>query len=172
MEILLLCIKIFCVRIMDVSLGTMRMIVTVKGKASIASLIGFGEVFIWFVIVKEALNTDVTSLWVAASYAGGYAIGTFVGSILSKTFIKGNYGVQVILSEKSDTIVSEIRKSGFAVSVIDVKGQDVNKEKYMLFIEIDKRKINQLKNIIKELDPKAFIVVNETQMVQNGYFTK
>ena len=86
MELLLLCIKIFCVRIMDVSLGTMRMIVTVKGKAIIASLIGFVEVFIWFVIVKEALNTDSTSLWVAASYAGGYATGTFVGSMLSKTF--------------------------------------------------------------------------------------
>ena len=42
----------------------------------------------------------------------------------------------------------------------------------MLFIEIDKRKIGQLKSLIKVLDPKAFVVVNETQMVQNGYFTK
>ena len=172
MELLLLCIKIFCVRILDVSLGTMRMIVTVKGKAPIASFIGFIEVFIWFVIVKEALNTDSTSLWVAASYAGGYATGTFVGSMLSKTFIKGNYGVQVILSNKDDNIVSKIRENGFAVSVIDVKGQDTSKEKYMLFIEIDKRKISRLKSLIKSLDPKAFVVVNETQMVQNGYFTK
>ena len=40
----------------------------------------------------------------------------------------------------------------------------------MLFIEIDKRKFEHLRNLIKELDSKAFIVVNETRMVQNGYF--
>ena len=64
----------------------------------------------------------------------------------------------------------EIRKEGYAVSVIDVKGQDKDKEKYMLFIEIDKKRFDHLRNLIKELDEKAFIVVNETRMVQNGYF--
>lgn len=170
MELLLLCIKVFCVRIMDVSLGTIRTIVTVKGKSALASLIGFFEVFIWFVIVQEALTTDETSIWIAVSYAGGFAMGTYIGSILSKIFIKGNYGVQVVLSGKNENIVNSIREAGYAVSVIDVKGQDIKTEKYMLFIEIDKRKINHLKALIKGLDPKAFVVVNETQMVHNGYF--
>lgn len=170
MELLLLCIKIFCVRIMDVSLGTMRTIVTVKGKAVAASLIGFFEVLIWFLVVKEALNTDINSIWIAISYAGGYATGTYIGSMLSNTFIKGNFGVQVILSDESNKVVDTLRKEGYAVSVIDVKGQDKEKEKYMLFIEIDKKRFNHLRNLIKELDEKAFIVVNETRMVQNGYF--
>ena len=45
-----------------------------------------------------------------------------------------------------------------------------NKDKYMLFIEIDKKDISHLKNMIKKIDEKAFIVVNETKYVQNGYF--
>ena len=65
MEILMLCIKIFCVRIVDVSMGTFRTIVTVKGQKLLASMIGFVEVFIWFVIVKEALSTDSTSIFIA-----------------------------------------------------------------------------------------------------------
>lgn len=40
----------------------------------------------------------------------------------------------------------------------------------MLFIEIDKKDISHLKNMIKKIDEKAFIVVNETKYVQNGYF--
>lgn len=170
MELLLLCIKIFLVRILDVSLGTMRMIVTVKGKAAIASIIGFFEVLIWFIVVREALNTDIESLWIAAAYAGGFATGTYIGSILSNNLIQGNFGVQVILSENSNKIVDTIRKEGYAVSVIDVKGQDQDKDKYMLFIEINKKHFNHLRNLIKDLDDKAFIVVNETRMVQNGYF--
>ena len=170
MELLLLCLKVFSVRILDVSLGTMRTIVTVKGKTKTASLIGFVEVLIWFLVVREALNTDIESIWIAISYAGGYATGTLIGGYLSNKFIKGNFGVQVILSENNDSIIDTIRKEGYAVSVIDVKGQDKSKEKYMLFIEIDKKRFDHLKSLIKELDEKAFIVVNETRMVQNGYF--
>ena len=169
MELLLLCIKIFFVRILDVSLGTVRMIVTVKGKKAIASLIGFVEVLIWFLIVKEALNTDETSIFIALSYAGGYAAGTFIGGILSEKFISGTLSVQVILSNSDHKIIDKIRENGFAVSVVDVKGKDET-EKYMLFIEIDKKKINKLKYLIKSLDPKAFVVVNETKMVENGFF--
>lgn len=172
MELFLLCIKIFCVRIMDVSLGTMRTIVTVKGKKHIASLIGFIEVFIWFVIVKEALNVESTSLWIAFSYAGGYASGTFIGGFLSERLIKGNFGVQVITSKRDDELIAFLKKSGFGVSVIDVRSQADQNEKYMLFIEIDKTKFNSLKKLIKQYDEKAFIVVNETREVYNGYFSK
>ena len=62
MDILFLCIKIFLVRIIDVSLGTARTIIMVKGKSLVASLIGFVEVFVWFVIAREALNTTESSL--------------------------------------------------------------------------------------------------------------
>lgn len=170
MELLILCIKVFCVRVMDVSLGTMRTIVVVKGQKLVASLIGFFEVLIWFLVVREALNTDLDSIWIAISYAGGFATGTYIGGILSNTFIKGNFGVQVILSDEDNKIVDTLRKEGFAVSVIDVKGQNQDKNKYMLFIEIDKKQFNYLRDLIKKLDDKAFIVVNETRMVQNGYF--
>ena len=62
--LLSLCLKIFFVRILDVSLGTIRTIFSVKGKSLIASLIGFVEVTVWFLVVKEAINTDNNSLWI------------------------------------------------------------------------------------------------------------
>lgn len=170
MELFLLCLKVFCVRIIDVSMGTCRTIVTVKGKKFYASLIGFIEVFVWFVIVKEALNTDETSILIAISYAGGFATGTYIGGWLSSKLIKGNLGVQVITSKKDDAMVDCLRNNGYAVSVIHVEGQDRANEKYMLFLEIDKNKFKSLKSLIKTLDEKAFIVVNETREVENGYF--
>ena len=170
MDLLILCIKIFCVRILDVSLGTVRMIVTVKGNKLVASLIGFVEVLIWFLIVKEALNTEETSIFIALSYSLGYATGTFIGGILSEKFVSGTLSVQVVLSNSDHSIIDKIRDEGFAVSVVNAKGIDENIEKYMLFMEIDKRKLNKLKYLIKSLDSKAFVVVNETKMVENGFF--
>ncbi|MCI9233169.1 MAG: DUF2179 domain-containing protein [Bacilli bacterium] len=168
MELFILCIKIFCARIMDVSLGTVRTVLTVKGKKGYASLIGFVEVLIWFIIVQEAMNTELTSIFIAISYAGGYATGTYIGGFISQKFIPGNFGVQIITSIKKSSMIESLRKEGYAVSVINVKGQE--EDKLMLFIEIDKKRFNHLQSIVKELDDKAFLVVNETKMVQNGYF--
>lgn len=169
MEILLLCIKIFFVRVFDVALGTVRMLFTVKGKRFVASTIGFIEMLIWFLIVKEALNTDLTSIWIAVSYAGGYALGTLLGSYLSERLISGMVTVQAILSSTNDEVVTMIRKAGYAVSVLDVKGQD-DKPKYLLLIEVNKKRQNAIRKLIKELDARAFVIINDSKTVYNGYF--
>lgn len=170
MNILILCLKIFFVRIIDVSLGTVRTIITVKGRRVVASMVGFVEVFVWFLIVREALNTDEVSIWIAVSYSLGFATGTYIGSILSDIFISGTLGVQVVTSNSDDNIINILRKNGYALTVLPVEEMNDDNSKYMLFIEIDKKRFNDLKRLIKSLDKKAFIVVNETKFVQNGYF--
>jgi len=168
MSLFLTCIKIFFARIIDVSLGTFRTINTVKGRDLIAALIGVVEITVWFLIVKEALNTDNNSLFIVISYALGFAIGTYIGGKISKIFIKSNLEVQVILSNKNDEIIEKIRKSGYGVTIIEVKG--TKNPKYMLYIQIKNNNLEKLKNIVRKLDNKAFIVVNETKYVENGYF--
>ena len=168
MSIFFMCIKIFFARLIDVSLGTLRTINTVKGRDLVASLIGLVEITVWFLIVKEALNTDNNSIWIVISYALGFSVGTYIGGKISKRFIKSNLEVQVILSTRDDNIVNKIREEGYGVTAIEVNGS--KNEKYMLYIQIRDQSFEHLKNIIKKLDQKAFIVVNETKYVENGYF--
>lgn len=164
--IFLLCLKIFFVRIIDVSLGTFRTIITVKGKAFYASVIGFIEVFVWFLIVREALNTDIESIWIAISYSLGFATGTYIGSILSKHFIEGTLSIQIITTKYN--LVNAIRENGYGVSVINVNGKD-EEEKYMLFIEIKNKSLKQLRGLASSIDKNCFFIVTETKYVQNGY---
>ena len=168
MTLFFMCMKIFFARLIDVSLGTFRTINTVKGRDLIASLIGLVEITVWFLVVKEALNTDNNSFFIVASYALGFSVGTYIGGKISKIFIKSNLEVQVILSKKDDSIVNKIRQSGYGVTAIEVKG--TKDEKYMLYIQIRDNTLEKLKRIVKKLDSKAFIVVNETKYVENGYF--
>lgn len=166
MTLFLLCVKIFFARILDVSLGTLRTIITVKGKNLYAAMIGFVEICIWFTIVREALNTDETSIFVMFSYAAGYATGTYIGGIISKKVIKGTLSVQVITSDLN--LVDTIRQAGYGVSVMNIKGQE-EKDKYMLYIEVNNKSFSHLRDIISKHDKKAFMVVNETKLVQNGF---
>ncbi len=172
MPIYLLCLEIFFARIIDVSLGTFRTIITVKGKSFYAAMIGFFEVLVWFLVVKEALNTTETGIWIGISYALGFAAGTYIGSVLSQKLIKGKLSVQVITSSHNEKLIEEIRAQGYAVSVMDIDGKNKEEDKYMLFIEIDDYRLEELQKIIRKNDKKAFLVVNETKLVQNGYFVK
>lgn len=169
MTLYLLCTKIFIVRIIDVALATIVTVLNVKGQKLKATIIGFVDVLIWFIIVKEALNTPIKSMWIALAYAGGYALGTFIGGSLTNLIIKGKISVQVIIDYASDEEINRIRDAGYAVSQIDCKGKD-NAKKIMLFIEVDKKHLNNLKTVIKEIDENAFVVVNETKYVENGFF--
>ena len=169
MNILRMCIIIFFARVIDVSLATFVTVLTVKGKRALATIIGFIDVLIWFLVVKEALNTDIKSIWIAFSYAGGYALGTFIGTTLSNKLIDGKISAQVIINSDSINEVEKIRKAGFAVSQIDCTGKD-NAKKLMLFIELDKKYLDDLKDIINKIDKDAFMVINETKYVLNGFF--
>ena len=169
MTLFFMCIKIFVARLIDVSLGTFRTINTVKGKNFIASLIGIVEITVWFLVVKEALNTNNNSYWIVFSYALGFSVGTYIGGKISSMFIKTNYEVQVILTNKNEEVLNILRNSGYGLTILEAQGN--NNSKYMLYIQIKNRSLNRLRNIIRKYDSKAIIAVNETKYIENGYYT-
>ena len=164
---ILLCIKIFLVRILDVSLGTIRTIITIRGKNFIASSIGFIEILVWFLVVKEAINTTIDSIWIAVSYALGFAAGTYIGGYLSNKFVKTNLTLQVI-SNKAELLIENLRNKNYAVTILDIKGRTNNHNK-MLLLEINSKKLEEVRNIIKSIDKSAFVIVDEAKYVFNGY---
>ncbi len=169
MELFFLCIKIFLARILDVSIGTIRTMLMVKGKTFIMVVLAFLEVFIWFLIAREALVTNVKSIFIPISYSLGYATGTLIGSFLANTFIKGIVGVQVVVEKENKALLNDVRKHNFAVSVVDLKDDYKGSKRDMLYFQINNRNLKKLISLIKRHDPNAFIVVNETKTVQNGF---
>lgn len=169
MATLLVCVKIFFGRILDVSIGTVRTVISVKGQKFMAAVLAFFEVFIWYYVARSALNTSLTSILVPISYSLGYATGTYIGTTLSRKVIKGNTSVQVITSKASRTNLERIRKSGYGVTIVDVYDTYDNKEKKLLLMEVKNRNITELTNLIKKIDEKAFITLRETQTIYNGF---
>lgn len=167
MSTFFLCLKIFSARLIDVSLGTIRTVYTIKNKHLIASFIGLIEVIVWFLIVQEALTSTSNNFFIAFSYSIGFAVGTYLGGIISNKLINTKLGLQVILSKKDESIIDIIRSKGYAVSIINLISKD---NKYMLYIQVDSKKYHNLIKIINSLDKKAFIVVQDTKVVYNGYF--
>lgn len=176
MALLFLCLKIFCCRIVDVSLSTVRVIVVVKGKSKLASIIAIAEALIWFLVIREALLFEANSFWaylsIGLAYASGFATGTFVGGKVADKFIKGNVRVQVVTSGRDDSLLEAIKEAGYAVTILDINTSLFGKKKYMIMAEMKSNQINDFKELVYGYDNKAFVTVEETKYVYNGYFKK
>ena len=161
---LLICIKIFLARIVDVSLGTIRTIMTIKRRTLIASSIAFVEVFIWFVIAKEALNIPIDTLLIPLSYSLGYASGTFIGSYISNNIVNDDIYLQVVINNNIH-IINEIRKMGYGISIISLdKGYNGDNKK-LLLIQMKRNHLNKIISFIKKNTSNSFMVVNEVHKV-------
>ncbi len=140
----------------------------VKGKRKITAILAFIEVMIWFYIAKSALDNVSDSIWIPISYAGGFAVGTYIGTFITNTFINGLISIFVITKYNNDLMINKLRESGYGVSVLNLKKEKNNEKKDMLFIQINKKSLNYLINLIKSIDKSSFIVINETKNVYNG----
>ena len=172
MDILFLCLKIFFCRIVDVSMATFRTVITVKGKNKVAALIAIFEALLWFLVIREALTFETTTLqetlFIAFAYAAGFASGTFIGGALSKK-ISGNIEVQVVTSSKNNDLIKKLQDAGFALTVTSSEATQFSGEKYMLFSVIKSSKLEEFKKLIYEIDERAFIMVYETKVMYNGF---
>ena len=164
----LTCLKIFLARIVDVSLGTIRTVLVVKGKSITPAIVAFFEVLIWFVVAIHALNTDLIPIVIPIFYALRYATGTYIGTFITSKVVDGLIGVQVITKSTNNKMLKEMRNQGFGVSVVDLKKNNDNHKKDMLIIELNKKRLKELTHIIRTNDPDAFVIINETKYVQNG----
>ncbi len=164
LTVFLICLKIFFARMTDVCLGTFRTVNVVKGNKGMATLIAFIEVFIWYMVAKEALNPSIKSIFVPIAYAGGFATGTYLGMLLSARYIDGHLTVNVISSTINENDILTIKEHGFGVSMLNT-----HDNKTLLILEINKKHLKELRKLIKSIDENSFITVNETKYVHNGF---
>ena len=169
MELFLLCVKIFFARILDVSLGTVKTVFSVRGKVLKAGVLAFIEIFIWFLVAREALNTDYDSIWIVISYAGGFTASSIIGTFISSRFVNTLISVEVTTSKATIENINRIRDEGFGVSVVNTTSSYDDANNNILFITLNSRNLDHLKEILQKIDPQAFIVVNEAKIVQNGF---
>lgn len=165
MTTLFLCLKIFFARILDVSISTVRTVYVLKGKTLIVALLAFFEITIWFLVAREALNVEVMTIWIVLSYSGGYTTGTILGTYITKKFVNGTLGLTIISSKITQKQINSIKKSNFGVSSINM-----NENQTMLILQINKKRLEECLSLIYKIDKYAFITINETKQVYNGYF--
>lgn len=160
---------IFCARVCDMSLDTIRVIFVSKGIKYLPPIIGFFEVIIWLVAIGQVMN-NLTNIVCYIAYGAGFATGTFVGMAIEEKLSLGLTSVRIITKEDPAALVQYLRQHNYGVTIIDAEGGTGRVK--MAFTIIKRQDLGHVVGIIKQFNPNAFYSVEEVKSVAEGVFPK
>jgi uncharacterized protein YebE (UPF0316 family) len=149
---------IFCLRLVDVSIGAIRIVMIVRGERWIAGLLGFFESLTW-VIAAGLVFSNLDSPVRMVAYAGGFGAGTILGSTLERKLKLGKVVLRVITPIDTPEVAPALRQAGFGVTVLNAEGKEGDVR--LAFTMIPRRRANEALQIISRTNPQAFLTLED-----------
>lgn len=160
-------LAIFFARVIDVSLGTMRIIFVAHGKRYLAPLFGFIEILVWIVAMGQIVKNLANPLCYIA-YAAGFAAGNYLGLTLEDKLAIGMLAVRIILTQQADELAAKLREAGFGATLLPAYG--VSGQVGLIFTIVKRKDLERVVELIQQINPKAFYTVEEVRSANQGYF--
>jgi len=161
-ELLIIPLLIFVLRICDVTLDTMRIIFVSKGYRSIAPIVGFFEVLIWIIAISRIFE-NLNNWYCYVAYAGGFATGNYVGMLLDEKLAIGHEIIRIITKVEAADLVNSLRSEGYGVT--SVKATGMQGDVGIIFLIINRKKLKHVLGVIRQHNPNAFFTIEDINYV-------
>jgi uncharacterized protein YebE (UPF0316 family) len=160
-------ILIFLARILDVSIGTIRVVFISRGMKKVAPILGFFEVLIWLIVVKQVM-TGVTNFVGYIAYAAGFATGTYVGMRIEEKLAKGKAILRIITRRDSSEVINNLTENDFKVTTMNAEGK--NGMVKIILMVLERHTIQDALNIIRKTNPNAFYSVEDVRSAREDHY--
>ncbi|MCT1903569.1 DUF2179 domain-containing protein [Oceanobacillus sojae] len=160
---------IFIVNVLYVSLMTIRMILTLKGRTYIAAFVSMFEIVIYVVGLGLVLD-NLDQIQNLIAYAIGFATGLIIGSKIEEKLALGYITVNVVSANPDLKFTQRLREKGYGVTSWSSYGMDGDRLSVQILTP-RKYELN-LYQAIHEIDPKAFIISYEPKRIHGGFWVK
>ena len=158
---------IFAARVLDVSLGTVRIIFVSRGLKYLAPLIGFFEILIWLLALGQIMK-NLTNPACYIAYTGGFAMGNFVGIYIAEKLSLGVVIIRVVTKKDASQLVEFLKSANYGVTSVD--GHGTSGQVKVVFTIVPRREIRNVVGLIKTFNPKAFYSIEEVGFIEKGIF--
>jgi len=166
MEMIVGGLLIFLARVVNVSMGTVRTLLGMRGQKRWATAIGFVESLIFILAIGRVLQ-DVSNIWNVLGYCGGFAVGTLVGLAIEEKLAMGYAMVQAISQNDGEEITSALRRAGYGVT--EMIGQGLSGRVHVITTVVKRRDIPAIMGLVRRVDEAAFVTVDDASRVYRGH---
>jgi uncharacterized protein YebE (UPF0316 family) len=157
---------IFFARLIDVSMATLRMMLSIRGVRWTAPLIGFFEALLWVLAVGTAIRHLDSPLHVVG-YAGGFAAGSWVGLWIEGRRAFGVATIRIISTHAGVELADALRGRGYGVTEFQGHGRDGPVE--VVFTVSPRRQVPDILREVDTWDPDAFVTLEQAQGIERGW---
>ena len=164
---LVLPLLIFMARVIDVSMGTVRLIFIARGLKYLAPVMGFFEILIWLVAMGQIIK-NLSNVMCYLAYAGGFAMGNFVGIYITEKLSMGTVLLRVLTSKDASDLIESLESAGYGVTSVD--GEGVRGRTRVVFSILPRREVCNAVALIKEFNPLAFYSIEDIGFAEKGIF--
>ncbi|EOZ92134.1 hypothetical protein A33Q_4227 [Indibacter alkaliphilus LW1] len=159
---------IFMARVIDVSINTLRIMFVLNGKKKIAPILGFFEALIWLLAIGQIFQ-NINNPMSYIAYAGGFAMGTFVGMTIEEKLALGRVLVRVITPAPMPDLIEYMKDKNFRFTSVGAEGRygKVN----LLFTVMKREDLKEYVAKVKGLNDKAFYTIESVKRVSEDDFS-
>jgi len=165
-EVIIWTIMIFLARMTDVSMGTLRTILIIRGRRGIAAISAFFEIIIWILAVSRVI-TQLDQWYYIIAFALGFASGNFLGSYIEEKIAMGYSFAYVVPQNKQSTLAETLRNQGFGVTVM--KGEGLKGPEFVYNVVLRRRDTHRFLKTLEENDNSAFYTIMDVHALHGGY---
>ncbi len=166
-DVVILPLLIFVARIMDVSIGTVRIILVSKGYKKLAPIAGFFEILIWIIAITRIVdNLDNWICYIA--YALGFATGNYIGMIIEERLALGYETVRIITKREANNLIQEFRERGYGTTSVDAHGNEGDVA--VIYVIVSRKKLKKVIELIYKHNPKALYTIEDIRYVSKEVF--
>ena len=158
---------IFGLRVLNMTLDTLRMLFVMRGKKTLSWVVGFFVSLIYVLLLTSILANLNSPLYILA-YAAGFATGSVIGMWIEERLAIGFTNIQVISPRRGVVMAQKLRENGFAVTEIPARGKDGMVS--MLSLSVRRKQILSVEKIINDCDEDAFVTTEDVHPVRRGFF--
>jgi uncharacterized protein YebE (UPF0316 family) len=164
---IILPLLIFIARILDVTFGTIRIIFVSRGEKFLAPFFGFFEITIWLFAIGQVMQ-NLTNIAYYIAYAGGFAMGNFVGIYIENKMAIGTLVIRIITKKDGSNLIDALKSNNYGITSIDAEGATGRVK--IIFTVIKRKDFNKVVGMIKQFNPKAFFSIEEVRAASEGIF--
>ena len=165
--VLLTTLLIFVVRVASIAMDTLRFMLTMRGKQGIAWVLGFVESVLYVVTIGVVLS-DLSNVLYMIGYAAGFATGNVVGMAIERRLAIGFSHLKIITKQHGLAVAEALRKMDYAVTEIPARGKDGSVS--LCDLSVRRKDIPAIEKLALEVDPEAFITVEDITHLRSGYW--
>jgi len=163
----LLPLIIFSTRICDVTLDTLRIIYVSRGLKILAAAIGFFEVLIWLFAITQIFKNLTNPIYYVA-YAGGFAMGNFIGILIEERMAIGTVFIRIITHQDTAELIELLKRDSYGVTQVDAHGAQGPVK--IIFTIVKRKDIEHVLEIVRSCNPQAFYAIEDVRSARKRVF--